>query len=160
MKTNSNDFDRYLAFSLGQEDYAIPLLSVKEVIAVPEITPIPFAPVHFLGIINLRGQIVSVIDLRKKFNMESAAQTEETALMILDLDHVLLGVIVDSVNEVVSLGPAEISDPPEMLDVKSGAFLTGVSHKNSKLILLLAIAKTLGVEDLATIQRSSASEAS
>ena len=62
---------RYLSFSLGSEDYAIPLLSVKEVIAVPEITPIPFTPSHFLGIMNLRGQVISIIDLRSKLGIKT-----------------------------------------------------------------------------------------
>lgn len=69
-KTES--LEKFLGFSLGTEEYAIPLLSVKEVIALPEITPVPFSPPHFLGIINLRGQIISVMDLRKKFALGEA----------------------------------------------------------------------------------------
>lgn len=159
MKSTSTS-DRYLAFSLGQEEYGLPLLTVKEVIAVPEVTPVPFSPPHFLGIINLRGQIISVMDLRRKFNLEGSKVGEETALIILDLENVLLGIVVDSVNEVVGLSPEEVSEPPEMLDVRSGAFLTGVARKNSRLILLLEIAKTLGVDDLAALDRNARSEAS
>jgi purine-binding chemotaxis protein CheW len=159
-ETRTKPAERYLAFSLGREEYGVPLLSVKEVIAIPEITPVPFTPAHFLGITNLRGQIVSVIDLRRKFALENAERSDETALVILDLEQVLLGVVVDSVNEVVSLSESEVSDPPEMLDVRAGAFLTGVARKNEKLILLLDVAKTLEVDDLAAINRSSGSEAS
>jgi purine-binding chemotaxis protein CheW len=147
--------NRYLAFSLSGEEYAVPLLSVKEVIGIPEITPIPFAPPHFLGIMNLRGQIVSVLDLRTKFGMKEAARSEESALIILNLDPIFLGVVVDSVNKVIGVLASEISDPPELLDVNAAAFLTGVARKEDKLILLLDIVKTLDIEDLAAIEQNS-----
>lgn len=147
--------DRYLSFSLGEEEYGIPLLNVKEVLAVPKITPIPFTPPHFLGVMNLRGQIVSTIDLRKKFGMKEVTMNHETVLIIVNLDPVFLGVVVDSVNKVLNATKAEISEPPDLLDVCPGTFLTGVVRKDMKLILLLDIAKTLDIEDLVAIQQNS-----
>jgi purine-binding chemotaxis protein CheW len=146
--------NRYLVFSLGTEEYAIPLLSIKEVIAVPETTPVPFTPVHFKGIINLRGQIISIVDLRSKFKMGSIEKTEETAVIIVQLESVCLGMIVDSVNRVLNLSHEDISSPPDLFETGLGASVTGVARKDSKLILLLDIAKTLNVEDLLAIKTS------
>jgi purine-binding chemotaxis protein CheW len=86
--------NRYLSFSLGTEEYAIPLLAVKEVIAMPEFTSVPYTPSHFLGIMNLRGQVISVMDLRKKLGIKPGS-TAETAVIICDLSPLCIGVVVD-----------------------------------------------------------------
>lgn len=148
------DLNRYLSFALGKEEYAIPLLKVKEVIAMPEVTPVPFTPPHFLGIMNLRGQVISIIDLRKKLGMGTTETTAETPIIIANLEPLYLGVVVDSVNKVLSLTAAELSSAPEFLEGTSGAAITGVARKDSKLILLLDIAKTLNVEDLTVLQQN------
>jgi len=145
--------NRYLSFSLGDEEYAVPLLKIKEVIAVPEITPVPFTPKHFLGIMNLRGQIISIMDLRTKFQMTTADLTEETAVIIVELDSLFLGMIVDSVDRVLNLTEADMSPPPEFFDKGKGATVTGVARKDEKLILLLDVSKTLDVDDLVAVKK-------
>ncbi len=143
---------RYLSFSLGEEDYAIPLLSVKEVIAVPEITPIPFSPSHFLGIMNLRGQVISVIDLRAKLQIKSQ-KSSETAIIICDLSPLCLGVVVDSINSVLAPTQEELSNRPDMQSQRNTDYITHVCRRDKKLILFLDVAKTLGVEDLQVAAR-------
>ena len=138
---------RYLSFSLGQEEYGIPLLVVKEVIAVPEITPIPFSPPHVLGIMNLRGQVISVMDFRQKLGIKPAS-TGETAVIICDLAPLCLGVVVDSINSVVAPTANELSAKPEMHTTRSSDYITGVYHRDKKLVLLVDIATALSVEDL------------
>jgi purine-binding chemotaxis protein CheW len=130
--------NRFLSFSLGDEEYAVHLLKVKEVIAVPETTPIPFSAPYFLGIMNLRGQVTSVIDMRTKFGMKKVPYGEEHAVLIIDLNHVFMGV-------------ADISEPPKLIESGSGPYITGVARRESKLILLIDIAKALNVEDLTII---------
>lgn len=103
---------RLLAFSLCKEEYAMPLLKVKEVIANQEITHVPYTPLHFKGILNLRGQVISVIDLRLKLNMSEANMSDETAIIILDIHPLCLGVIVDSVNSVLTVQDSELCPPP------------------------------------------------
>lgn len=147
--------DRYLSFSLGQEDYAIPLLEVREVIAITETTSVPYAPPHFLGIMNLRGQVISIIDLRKKFGIKPK-ETAETAIIICDLGAVSLGVVVDSVNAVLLANASEISERPEIDNSKRTEFITGVYRKDNKLILLLDIAKALSLEDQKAISQNAA----
>src|SRR4051812_20439300 len=110
--------ERQLVFSLGAESFAIPLLSVKEVIAVPEVTPIPFAPAHFKGIMNLRGQVISIIDLRAKLGIKPRVGGE-TSVIICDLAPICLGVIVDSIDCVVAPESTQMSDRPELRESKA-----------------------------------------
>lgn len=85
-----NDNLRYLCFNLGHEEFAIPLLSIKEVIGMPDVTPIPQSPPHFLGIMNLRGQVISILDLRQKLTIKPS-NVEDPSVMILDLPNYKLG---------------------------------------------------------------------
>lgn len=138
--------ERYLEFSLDSEVYAIPLLTVKEVIAYPEITSIPHTPVHFLGITNLRGQVISVVDLRKKLGLQAKIGAE-TVVIICDVGSLSLGVVVNSANSVLQLGPEQIQPKPEIQSSKSSDYLLGVAQKDQKMVLLLDIAKALDVND-------------
>lgn len=147
------DGSRFLCFSLGKEEYSIPLLSVKEVIGMPEVTSIPQAPNYFLGIMNLRGQIISVMDLRTKLAFKSV-NTEETSVIILDLGDYNLGVVVDQVNSVQMLNKDEITDKPILDNSKNHDYIVGVFRKNEKLILMLNIAKALSVEDRRVLSQS------
>ena len=105
---------RFLSFSLGAEEFAIPLLAVREVIAVPDLTPVPFTPAHVLGIMNLRGQVISVLDLRKKLEI-NPRENAEIAVIICDLGSLSLGILVDAVNSVLAPKEDEILPKPESL---------------------------------------------
>jgi purine-binding chemotaxis protein CheW len=151
IKQTSSEASRFLIFSLCQEQYAVPLLKVKEVIALTETTPVPYSPPYFKGIMNLRGQVISVIDLRTKLKMPKGEASSETAIIILDLSPLSLGIIVDSVESVLAVAAGEIQPPPEVGGA-STAYIRGVTRKDKKLILLLDIEKTLSVEDLKTMK--------
>lgn len=156
MTENENQFDggeRFLSFSLGQEEYAIPLLSVKEVIALPEITPVPQTPPHFLGIMNLRGQVISVMDLRAKLSIKPNT-SGETAIIICDLKPNSVGVVVDAINSVLSPSRQEISDKPEIKSQRNTEYIKGVFRHQEKLILLLDIGRTLDLSDQRAIAQS------
>jgi purine-binding chemotaxis protein CheW len=148
-------YDRYLNFSLGFEEFAIPLLDVREVIAMPEITPVPFSPSHFLGIMNLRGQIISIIDLRAKLGIKPNAGTE-TAVIICHIANVSLGVVVDAINQVIAPSPEELSEKPEMQTTRKSDYISKIYRANSKLIMLIDVAKALGVEDLLVASKAAA----
>lgn len=145
---------RYLTFSLGAEEFAIPLLAVKEVIAVPELTPIPFSPEHFLGMMNLRSQVIPVIDLRQKLEVKPHSGKTETAVIICDIGAESLGVKVDSVNSVVTPSLAEISPKPEARGHRNSDFVLAVYRRGKALILLLDIAKVLDANDRQALELS------
>lgn len=159
--TTANDTSkgssRYLSFSLGTEDYAIPLRSVREVIAVPEITPIPSTPSHFLGIMNLRGQVISIIDLRQKLGVKPQNQAD-ASVIICDLAPLCLGVVVDSINSVLSPTDGEISEKPEIQSNRNTDYIQGVFRNGKKLVLVLDVAKALGVNDLQTAAKTANSD--
>jgi purine-binding chemotaxis protein CheW len=155
----TNNSERFLVFSLRDQDYAIPLLNVKEVIAIPEITPIPYSPSHFKGIMNLRGQIISVIDLRLKFKFPPSDQTQETAIIILDLDSVFFGVIVDTIDCVLAVESADLRPSPDIDNQTRHDCITGVTQKGEKLVLVLDIHRTLSIEDRNTLRKASQSAA-
>ncbi|MBC7533903.1 MAG: purine-binding chemotaxis protein CheW [Oligoflexus sp.] len=145
--------NRFLVFNLNDESYAVPLLKVREVIAQTEITPVPYTPAHFKGVMNLRGQVISVIDMRLKFKMKAKDASGETAIIILDLSPVSLGVVVDSVTSVVALNEDQISPSPEIESSISTDYITGIVRMDGKLILILEIEKTLSLDDLSSMRK-------
>ena len=149
-KTTSAELNRYIEFSLGQEDYAIPLLMVREVISVPDTTPIPKSPTHFLGIMNLRGQVISVVDLRKKLKVDARKDKEE-AVIIVDIGGMNIGVVVDSINKVLAFSSDEVSEMPEVENQVNTHFIFGVYKKEQSLTVLLDIAKVLDLKDMEAI---------
>lgn len=152
----NHEAGRYLSFSLCGEEYAIPLLHVKEVIGYSEPTPIPHAPAHFKGVINLRGQVISIVDLRSKLKLPKMEVAPETSIVILDLAPYCLGMIVDSVDCVMPLNPSEIDASSDIESFVKGNHLLGIAKKDKKLILLLDIKATLEVGDMKFIKDESA----
>lgn len=151
-KVNSTEMNRFIEFSLGSEDYAIPLLMVREVISVPETTPIPKSPTHFLGIMNLRGQVISVVDLRKKMKVEPSKNIEE-AVIIVDIGGMNIGVVVDSINKVLAFSADDVSDVPEVEQQVNANYIIGVYKKEKTLTVLLDIAKVLDLKDVDAISQ-------
>lgn len=137
---------RYICFNLGEQEYGVPLLSIKEVLGMPEVTSIPQTPSHFLGIMNLRGNVISVMDLRVKIGLKPT-NTTETSVMIFDLGHYLLGVVVDKINAVITIPENEISERPVLESNQSVEYIENIYRKNDDLVLLISIAKALSLED-------------
>jgi len=153
MKKSNTELSRFIEFSLGKKDYAIPLLMVREVISVPETTPIPRSPSHFLGIINLRGQVISVVDLRKKLKLETK-QGKEEAVIIVDIGSMNIGMVVDSINKVLAFSFDEVSEMPEVENQINTQYILGVYKKEHSLTVLLDITKVLDLKDMDAIYHS------
>jgi purine-binding chemotaxis protein CheW len=148
------DVNRYLEFNLGDERFAIPLLTVKEVIAVPETTKVPFTPDYFLGVMNLRGQVLSVIDLRRRLGITAKAASSETAVIITDLGFTHLGVVVDSINRVLAVEGTDFAPPPEIEKNSRTDFVTGCYKSDKHLVLFLDVNKILDREEKEMIAQS------
>lgn len=143
--------ERYIEFGIGEEEYAIPLLTVREVISPPETTPIPKAPKHFIGLMNLRGQVISIVDLRIKLGIKPKEDKREEAVIIVKIGEIQLGVVVDSINKVLAFKKEDISQLPEIQTQVNAEYIVGVHRKEESLTILLDIAKTLDVKDLSVI---------
>jgi len=159
MKKNiTANTDRYLCFTLGSEQFACPLMLVKEVVATIEFTPVPHAPPYFLGIMNLRGQVISVIDLKKKFAIK-AKQATDQAVIIFDIEGVALGVSVDSVDSVANVSKEELTDKPDLVFPQGADSLVGVFRKDEKLVLMLDLVKTFTQDEKLMLKTTSSKAA-
>jgi purine-binding chemotaxis protein CheW len=141
-KKNLNE-QRYLEFQLGQESYAVELLLVKEVITPPECTSIPKAPAYVCGLMNLRGLVLTVVDLRKKLAVKPIEDQRESAVIIFDLEERLVGAWVDQIHRVISIRPEQIQAVPPTDNAFVAQHLEGIMQNNQKLIMWMNIKKLL-----------------
>jgi purine-binding chemotaxis protein CheW len=143
----TGELRQFISFSVGEEEYGLELLRVKEVIRVREITWLPKAPSFVKGIINLRGDVIPIIDLRDKFGLESREQTAQTRVIVVEVEGRLMGMVVDSASQVVRIPADQIDPPPPVLGGLSQEFITGVGKLEDKLIILLNADAILTVDE-------------
>ncbi len=139
-------FDRlnkYLTFVLGEEEYGLEILRVKEIIGLMTITKVPKMPKYVRGVINLRGVVIPVVDLRLKFGMASIEDTKETCIIVVDLGETLIGVVVDKVSEVLDIDDTQIDEAPSFGAHVDTSFIYGIGKTKDKVVILLDIAKAL-----------------
>lgn len=135
---------KYLTFSLGAEDYALSILNVQEIIGMMDVTMVPGVPDYVRGVINLRGKIVPVIDLRTRFSMERAERTDETCIIVVDGSAGEVGVVVDRVSEVLDILGRDIDPPPTFAASVTTAYLLGIGKAAGRVQLVLDIERVLG----------------
>jgi purine-binding chemotaxis protein CheW len=143
---------KYLTFQLASEEFGIQVLKVREIMGVQDITAVPQTPAHVKGVINLRGKVVPVIDLRLKFGLPAAEYTARTCIIVTQLKSdnstVLIGVVVDCVAEVLSLSGQEIEDTPDFGEKLETRYLLGMAKVKGKVKILLDIDRILSEQDL------------
>ena len=138
---------RWVTFFLSQEKYGINVMSVQEVLRVSEIAPVPGAPDYVLGIINLRGNVVTVIDTRQRFGLESKEMDDSSRIVIVESGDQVVGILVDSVAEVIDLQLSEIESAPNVGTEDSSRFIQGVASQNDELLIIIDLNKLLSDED-------------
>ncbi len=141
--TSEDPVLQWVTFRLAGETYGINVMQVQEVLRYTEIAPVPGAPGYVLGIINLRGNVVTVIDTRNRFGLESGEMSDNTRIVIIETEGHVIGVLVDSVAEVVYLRQSEIENAPNVGNDESAKFIQGVCHKNDELLILIELNKLL-----------------
>jgi purine-binding chemotaxis protein CheW len=132
-----------VTFKLDNETYGINVMQVQEILRYTEIAPVPGAPEYVMGIINLRGNVVTVIDTRARFGMESTDLTDNTRIVIIDAETQVIGILVDSVAEVVYLKTSEIDIAPNVGNDESAKYIQGVSNREGELLILVDLDKLL-----------------
>lgn len=149
---------KYLTFRLGEEEYGIGVIRVREIMGVQHITPVPQTPPHVRGVINLRGRVIPVIDMREKLGFAPKDDDKRTCIVVLnaivDGQDVMTGVVVDSVNEVASIDGAEIEAPPSFGTGVEVRYLTGLARNGDRVRMLLDIDQILDSDDKALAMRS------
>jgi len=137
-----------LVFVLGKEEYGVDILKVQEIRGYEKVTPIPAAPAYLKGVINLRGIIVPVIDLRIKFGLADPKYDSFTVVIILRLASRVIGMVVDGVSDVVALAPSEVKPAPQLGSLVDSSFLAGLATQGERMVLLLDIEKFLSSAEL------------
>ena len=143
---------KYLTFVIGAEEYGLEILKVREIIGFMSITAVPKTPHHVKGVINLRGQVIPVIDLRAKFGMETVDETEETCIIVVEITQgtkkFSTGIVVDRVQEVLDINAENIEEAPQFGSSVNTDFILGMGKVNESVKILLDINKVLGGEKL------------
>ena len=150
---NSVEIKQYVTFIIGEETYGVNVLSVQDIIGMTQITPVPNTLSFMKGVINLRGAVVPVIDLRKKFNMENRDYDSFTVIIIVEVKDVKIGMIVDSVADVVGLPVTSIQDTPHFSSKIETNFIEGIGQLENTLIIILNVEKILSVDELDFLEK-------
>ncbi|MGP8247562.1 MAG: chemotaxis protein CheW [Bryobacteraceae bacterium] len=143
---------KYLTFALSNEEFGIRVLKVREIMGLQEITAVPQTPAHVKGVINLRGRVVPVIDLRLKFGLPQAEYSQRTCIIVTQVQGesgpLMMGIVVDGVSEVLNLSDQEIEDTPDFGEDIGNRYLLGMAKVKGKVKILLDIDKVLSTQDL------------
>ena len=147
VEDNDDTIIQWVTFHLENEKYGIKVMQVQEVLRMTEIAPVPGAPHYVLGIINLRGNVVTVIDTRKRFGLSDIENDDETRIVIVEANNNVVGILVDSVAEVVDLKTSEIETAPNVGNDESSKYIQGVSSRENELLILVDVNKLLSDEE-------------
>lgn len=154
-----NDSNAYLTFGLGAEKFAIPVDHVQEVVEFGQVTKVPNAPLYMLGIINLRGRVLPLLDTKLKLGLPSTTVTKKSRIMVLDIlteddKNLQIGAMVDVAREVVEISDSEIQDAPEFENLKTSAPITGIVNNHGDITMIMDITKVFSVHEVVELNRS------
>lgn len=146
---------KYLTFALGDEEYGLPVLKVREIIKILDITAVPQVPTHVKGVINLRGKVIPVVDLRLKFGFAQQEYTERTCIIVVEVAlasaKVMMGIVVDAVSEVLNITDVEIENTPEFGDQVSTDYIQAMAKVKGQVKILLDLDRVLGADTGSTL---------
>ncbi|OGQ85976.1 MAG: chemotaxis protein CheW [Deltaproteobacteria bacterium RIFOXYD12_FULL_56_24] len=151
---NNNLEGKYLSFHIGAEEYGISILKIREIIGMMAITAMPQSPDYVKGVINLRGKVIPILDLRRRFGMAAAKQTEQTCIIVLETGlaphrMILTGIVVDSVSEVQYIKAADIEAPAAFSAELDGSYILGMAKSSGAVKIILDIEAVLGTDKIA-----------
>jgi purine-binding chemotaxis protein CheW len=143
-----------VGFRIGNETFGVGIASVREIVRVPEITSVPSAPETVEGVINLRGKIIPVMDLRKRFGHVDIQPDKKNRILVVELDHKLVGLIVNAASEVLKIPPSEIEAPGTVFAEGESSYVTGVGKLKGRLIILLDVGKLLQPQEVKRLEEA------
>jgi purine-binding chemotaxis protein CheW len=155
---------QYLAFNLGEESFALDVANLREILEFTSVTKVPQTPKFMRGVINLRGSVVPVLDMRLKFNMSEVEKTVNTCIIVvevsLDDEHAVIGALVDSVQEVFELEPEDIEPAPKIGTHLKTEFIKGIGKRDNRFIMILDIEKVFSADELEAAEMARSEEES
>lgn len=156
--SNHEEYQEYLTFVLGSENYALDIMTVKEIRGYENVTKIANSPPYIKGVLNLRGDIVPIIDLRIKFDVGAVTYDEFTIVIMLNVGDRIVGIVVDEVSDVIKVGDEEVKPPPEFGIAFDSTYLHGLTTINEQMIILVNIQKLISSNELGLYEASSNAE--
>ncbi len=152
-KTNVGNGDelQLVSFNIGSEEFGVEILKVQEINRMVEITRVPQAPHYVEGVINLRGKVIPIIDLRKRFSLDVKEYDKNTRIVVVDINGNIMGMIVDAVSEVLRLSSSTIEPPPEIVTGVNAEYIKGVAKLEDRLLIFLDLSKVVNAAELATL---------
>ncbi len=158
VKVMTDKEGKYLTFSMANEEYGIGILKIKEIIGMMPITTVPQTPEFVKGVINLRGKVIPVVDLRMRFGMEAIDYTDRTCIIVVEIDGsavtVQIGIVVDAVSEVLNIKAEEIEDTPTFGTKLNTDYILGMAKMEGGVKILLEIDKVLSSDDISLLERA------
>ncbi len=151
-KKGDNELLQLVTFTIGHEEFGVDILAVQEIIRTMEITKVPKAP-HFVeGVINLRGKVIPIIDLRSRFRMSSKKHDKSTRIIVLEISGMIVGFVVDAVSEVLRVRSSTVEPPPPVVAGIESEYISGIGKLDDRLLILLDLNKLLGGEEMSALQ--------
>lgn len=144
--------DRFLTFTVGREDYGLEIRHVTEIICIQKITDVPDMPDYVRGVINLRGKVIPVMDVRKRFRIEERAYDDRTCIVVVNINDTAVGLVVDTVKEVVDIPPKQIETPREVIEGTTQRYIKGLGKVGTDVKILLDVARLVHKDDMASVQ--------
>jgi purine-binding chemotaxis protein CheW len=148
-----------VGFRIGRETFGLPIAMVREIVRVPDITSVPNAADYIEGVINLRGRIIPVVDLRKRFGEQSPEPNKKNRVVVVEMEHRAIGLLVNSASEVLKIPPSEIEAPQKVFEEGELGYITGVAKLKGRLVILLDLNRILERRELRRIEEVADSEA-
>lgn len=147
---SSDDLLQLVSFNIGTEEFGVDILKVQEINRMVEITKVPQAPTYVEGVINLRGKVIPIVDLRKRFNLDIKQYDKNTRIVVVDIGGTIMGMVVDSVSEVLRLPSSTIEQAPEIATGVNSEYIRGVAKLEDRLLIFLDLSKVIDMTQLAT----------
>lgn len=149
--SGNGDELQLVSFNIGSEEFGVEILKVQEINRMVEITRVPQAPHYVEGVINLRGKVIPIIDLRKRFSLEVKEYDKNTRIVVVDINGNIMGMIVDAVSEVLRLSSSTIEPPPEIVTGVNAEYIKGVAKLEDRLLIFLDLSKVVDAAELAAL---------
>ena len=152
-KKQDDELLQLVTFSIGEEEFGVDILKVQEIIRTMEITRVPRAQAFVEGVINLRGKVIPIIDLRRRFGLDSKAHDKHTRIIVIEINNMIVGFVVDSVSEVLRIPASTVEPPPPVVAGLESEYISGVGKLHDRLLILLDLDKLLSHADLESLSQ-------
>ena len=147
-KRQDDELLQLVTFSIGEEEFGVNILKVQEINRTMEITKVPRSPEFVEGVINLRGKVIPIIDLRRRFGLSSKPEDKDTRIIVIEINSVIVGFVVDAVSEVLRIPASTVEPPPPVVAGVESDYISGVGQLKDRLLIMLDLDRLLSTEDL------------